>query len=52
MEYQLVTAKSAKDLADRVRQAISDGWEPQGGIAIGVDALNMYFAQAMIKPRK
>jgi hypothetical protein len=49
MTCQLVTAKSAKDLAEKVRLAMSDGWELQGGVAIGGDALNMYFAQAMVK---
>jgi hypothetical protein len=49
MTYQLVTAKSAKDLVEKVKHAISDGWELQGGVALGGDALNMYFAQAMVK---
>jgi hypothetical protein len=49
MTYQLVTSKSPKDLTEKVNQMISEGWEPQGGVGVGGDALNRHFAQAMLK---
>jgi len=49
MTYKLVTAISATELSVKVNEMISDGWEPHGGVAVGGDALNKYFAQAMIK---
>jgi hypothetical protein len=50
MTYQLITARSAKDLAEKVNQMISEGWELQGRAGVGGDVLNLYFAQAMVKP--
>ncbi|HXP87951.1 MAG TPA: DUF1737 domain-containing protein [Bryobacteraceae bacterium] len=60
MTYQLVTARSDKDLTEKVNPMISEGWEPQGGVAVGGDAPTQYvgpgtilpsFVQAMVKPQ-
>ena len=49
MKYKLVSTKSATDLTEQVNALIAEGWQPLGGVALGGDALNRFFAQAMTK---
>ncbi len=35
MEYIVVVGESCADLAEAVRENVSEGWRPQGGIAVG-----------------
>jgi hypothetical protein len=52
--YEVITAKRVADLQDRVRERISSGWQPLGGVALlhdeesGDDIPHMVFAQALI----
>lgn len=50
-EYIIISDYSATDVVEAVNQYISDGWEPQGGLAITKDTQlgRMAYAQAMIK---
>ncbi len=58
MEYQIVTADSSGELAGQVDVKMSQGWKPQGGVALSViydskvDCYIEYWAQAMIKERE
>jgi len=38
MEYQICEANSAAALRDEVRQYISKGWRPSGGVSVAVSA--------------
>lgn len=58
MSYQIITAYKPDKLADRVNAAISDGWEPKGGISVTAwtdkylpaDEHWELYAQAMVRP--
>lgn len=66
MEYQVVTAESAKDLKTQVEKQIDEGWEPIGGVSVtgwceswensrkGNQEMDTYtiFAQAMVYKTK
>jgi hypothetical protein len=43
--------RAAEELAHKVNDAIYDGWEPQGGLAVGETAATEvpYLMQAMVK---
>ena len=47
MEYTVVFTKGYDDLIREVNQLISQGWKPQGGVAM--DLGNFNFCQAMIR---
>ena len=36
-EYRVITGISDYELADQVRDALSDNWELQGGVSVVVD---------------
>jgi hypothetical protein len=52
--YEVITATKIADLQDRVREKITAGWRPTGGIAflrdeeLGDDKTHMVFAQALV----
>lgn len=58
--YGLVTAESSEELATKVLEAMRDGWQPQGGVAViyttwtnarkGYEEGAYKFVQAMVKP--
>ena len=50
MKYTILEAQSADELQAKVQEFIVSGWEPLGGIAIGVSANtgSWYYYQAMI----
>jgi len=43
--------RAAEELSHKVNEAIRDGWEPQGGLAVGETAVTEvpHLMQAMIK---
>lgn len=43
--------RAAEDLAEKVNAALQDGWEPQGGIAVGrtTAAEVVYLLQAVVQ---
>ena len=50
MEYKIVEAHYAATLARLVNELISEGWEPQGGVAIAFDSSNnAVYTQALIR---
>ena len=54
MEYRIIEECSPEGMAEKVNEAIKEGWKPQGGVAIayswrGDCAYYKYFYQAMIK---
>ncbi|MDD5094138.1 MAG: DUF1737 domain-containing protein [Dehalococcoidia bacterium] len=50
MEYKVIMEGPLEKLEAKVRQAIAEGWKPQGGIAVSMTSLGMLrFAQAMVK---
>ena len=46
-DYKIVSAKNSTDLTTAVTAAISDGYEPQGGIMVDTRTLDPTFYQAM-----
>ena len=52
MEYNILTARTAKDLAHRVNWAMAHGWRPFGGVSVALEGSPdhgwLVFAQAMI----
>lgn len=51
MNYRIVTAHSTEQLAKRVNEAVTEGWEPVGGVALDAsheDSVD-FVAQAMIR---
>lgn len=54
-DYEVVTARTIGGLQDRVREMMSTGLRPLGGIAMlheeqaGQDKLHMVFAQAVVR---
>jgi hypothetical protein len=43
--------RAAQELSDKVNEALRDGWEPQGGLAVGqtTAAPTAYLMQAVVK---
>ncbi len=53
MEYTLVEDSSPQDLEKEVNDLISEGWLPQGGIAISNSSdVDFTYCQAMIRNNK
>ena len=48
MEYTVLFADSIDDLVRRVSDWITEGWTPQGGVALA-DLNGAYYLQAMIR---
>jgi hypothetical protein len=43
--------RAAQELSNKVNEALRDGWEPQGGLAVGrtTTAVTAYLMQAVVK---
>ena len=49
-EYDVIDAKSRKQLVNRVNAMIRKGWQPQGGVCFLLErALGTRFVQAMVR---
>lgn len=46
--YRLVTGSDMSNLTNQINKAISQGFEPQGGIAINTTGNNTLFVQAVV----
>jgi hypothetical protein len=56
MEYKIVTAEHAIDLEKKVRENISAGWIPQGGVSMILNSGGMMYStkeyyQAMVRKK-
>lgn len=57
MKYSLIQHNSIKGLNEYVNQAISRGWEPQGGVSVAVvgtsyfSKLQLVYCQAVVSRR-
>ena len=52
MQYQLIEAKSAAELAELVQTRINAGWEPQGGVSVATYGAGVWwYYQAVVKRR-
>lgn len=52
MEYKVIEAQDdAQKLQEAVNQHIAEGWEPQGGVALGYspNSLTWWYYQAMVR---
>lgn len=49
MEYEVVAEESLDDLKREVKEFISNGFKPIGGICVCVGGHYTYFYQAMVK---
>jgi hypothetical protein len=55
MDYQVISRRTISDLANAVKDALENGWRPQGGIAIAVWAGEGFlktpteYAQAVVR---
>lgn len=51
LKYKIVTEEHASALVTAINQLISEGWAPQGGVAVATDANSKEttYAQAMLK---
>jgi len=51
MQYIILSSKSTSQLSQEVNKYISNGWTPQGGIAVECEVISGMIAyfQAMIK---
>jgi len=48
LKYMIVAENSFQDLQEEVKQKISEGWLPQGGLSVA-NSSSMIYAQAMTK---
>lgn len=49
MKYEVATNSTVKGLTDDVRKALDDGWELQGGVAVGyAPEFGPVFLQALV----
>ena len=48
MEYQIVSARTIKVLAEQVKEEIADGWRPLGGVGWGDESFGIVM-QAMVR---
>jgi hypothetical protein len=51
MIYDIISSEDKNELRDLVLLAIKDGWEPQGGVCVGIGNIIMFY-QAMIRRAK
>ena len=53
-DYMILSETSDSELAKKVREYISEGWEPLGGVSYGSSHFSAVevFVQAMIKREK
>jgi hypothetical protein len=52
MTYSIVESQSADELQEKVQALISEGWQPQGGIAVATYAAGVWwYYQAMVRPQ-
>jgi hypothetical protein len=58
-DYKLIATRDMVDFQESVRAALAEGWELQGGVAIGLthypqdnNSLRFHFAQALIRDKK
>jgi hypothetical protein len=51
MEYVIVEAGSAKELAEHVTSMLANGWRLQSGISICSPPNGIHFAQALYRER-
>lgn len=50
MEYQIISSWFPAEVEEAVKRLLVQGWQCQGGVAVGVDANgDKYYAQAMVK---
>jgi hypothetical protein len=49
IEYLIASDISPNGLQKAVKDYLSKGWQPQGGIAIGIDKNNRLYYQAMVR---
>jgi len=49
MKYKVINGSSAKDLEEKVNEALNDGWQLHFGVAVASDEKHSFFCQAMIK---
>jgi hypothetical protein len=52
MEYHIILNQSLFLLESAVNRHLHDGWEPQGGLSVGISNNAMQFFQAMIRKKK
>ncbi len=52
MEYHLISNQALYLLETAVNKHIKDGWEPQGGLCVGVSNNALMYFQAMVRKRK
>jgi len=52
-EYKILSATSLEDLQKAVQDAITDGWQPHGGVALALASsqytVGKLFAQAVVR---
>lgn len=56
MEYRILTAGNTVDLEKKVREYISQGWTPQGGVSMILNSGGMMYStkeynQAMVRTK-
>jgi hypothetical protein len=49
MEYTILTARSTKELIERVTAYLKAGWQLVGGVAIMTEGSFYEYAQAMVR---
>jgi hypothetical protein len=52
MEYHLISNQALYLLETAVNKHIKDGWEPQGGLCVGISNNALQYFQAMVRRRK
>lgn len=48
-EYRVESAQTAEKLIMRVEDALTIGWEPQGGVSVAAGPNGISFHQAMVR---
>lgn len=48
-EYQIAKGLSTSEIVIEVTKLITAGWEPIGGVSIGIDQARVTYCQAMVR---
>jgi hypothetical protein len=51
MQYRIVNVDSVSFLEERIKQYISEGWTPQGGVCVCYEGGDLRYYQAMIRKK-
>lgn len=49
-DYKILRRETVAQLQTAVKEAIAEGWEPQGGVSFSRESQGDFYLQAMVRP--